>query len=180
MTSGYFCPKRPRTSRKRGPHFFLDCSGERSLRAANFRRCRRAAVSGVAPLRENQGHVCCLRSLAQVRPTRLPAAAPFTRSRGSRSNCAAEALSENFAFKNPSFEVFSSSRLTRYDMPGSNSPTGAILADAITHLDQRALDRAGHSVEQLKLEAAADRFRVVRRRPAHARCCGRCANRKRP
>ena len=30
-----------------------------------------------------------------------------------------------------------------------------IFADAITHFDQRALDRAGHSVEQLKLETAA-------------------------
>jgi hypothetical protein len=62
-------------------------------------------------------------------------------------------LSENFAFKNPSFEVFSSNRLTRYDMPGNNSPTGQY-SHAITHLDERALDRTGHSVEQLKLEAA--------------------------
>ena len=30
-----------------------------------------------------------------------------------------------------------------------------IFADAITHLDQRALDRAGHSVEQLEFETAA-------------------------
>ena len=39
-------------------------------------------------------------------------------------------------------------------MPGSKFADRTIFAHAITHLDERALDRAGHSVEQLKLETA--------------------------
>ena len=39
-----------------------------------------------------------------------------------------------------------------------------IFADAITHLDQRALDRTGHAVEQLKFETAAVDAELVRQR----------------
>src|SRR4029450_6865659 len=43
-------------------------------------------------------------------------------------------------------------------------PDRAVFANAITHLDQRALDRPSHSIKQLKLEAVAIDTEVVRKR----------------
>ena len=70
---------------------------------------------------------------------------------GSRKSSAGEAWAVNFALRNPSLDVFSNSRRTRYAMPGSISPDRAVFAHAMTHLHERGFDRAGHAVEHLDL-----------------------------
>ena len=182
MTIGYFWPNFARIFAQRGLHLFLalamDEIDQRRIFVGVARRgVERRAVAGMSAC---SGRRVACGAAEGAADTAATTEEDFSNDRGSRRSCAAEALSENFAFRKPSFEVFSRRRRTRYDMPGSNSPTGAIFADAITHLDQRALDRAGHSVKQLEFEAALVDAELLARRPARARCCGRCASRTRP
>ncbi len=124
ITSGYFLPK-PRAHSRRAPRAFFPgfpdstkfTSGAFSYVSPggqSFDRMRRFAR--LTSLRESP---CLESSDSSCRPN-FASGESF----GSRNNSSAETLSENFARRKPSLDVFSSNRRTRYDMPGRSSPTG--------------------------------------------------------
>ena len=153
------------------------CAGEEGEIGRRFVIEMRLLIGSIGRL-ERRRELVVVRRRRRCRCSLLAFLVNRVRDAGSVNSSVTDLFAPNLALRNPSLDVFSSNRRTRYAIPGTSSPIGQYSRTRYPSLTRARRIGRRHSVQHLEFIVAGHECRVSGRKSLLGQCCVRCGTQK--